>query len=164
LIFLGKILKTRGNKGEVVCRPSFSINTPSHWEGNEILLKSAKNQRKATIEYIKNTKSGFILKLVSINTIREAFKLVGYSLYGIGIQGKESAVEDIIDFKVKDLDNVYWGIVFDIKKFGLNVILEIRNNDNTIYVPFDETIVIEIQKERKTIILDPPEGLFNLNQ
>ena len=85
-------------------------------------------------------------------------------MYGIGIQAKESDVEDIMNFMVKDVNDVFWGTVFDIKKFGLNVILEIKKNHDTFYVPFDESIVIEIRKEEKLIILDPPEGLLNLNQ
>jgi len=164
LIFFGKILKTRGNKGEVLYLPSFWKDSSNYWQGKKILLKSTKHQRTETIEYIKKTKSGFILKFFNINTIREAFRLIGYSLYGTGIEDKGSDVENIIDFKVKDINDIYWGTVFDIKKFGLNVILEIKNKDEIVYVPFNDKIVIEISEKEKLIILDPPEGLLNLNQ
>lgn len=164
MIFLGKILKTRGNRGEVVYLPSFFEDSLDSWKGREILLKSAKHQRLETIDYIKETKSGYLLKFFNINSIGEAFQLIGYSMYGSGFEDKGSYAESIIDFRVKDINNVSWGAVVDIKRFGLNVILEIKKGNEIIYVPYNEKIVIDIMNEERMIIIDPPEGLLSLNK
>lgn len=164
MIFLGKILKTRGNKGEVFFIPSILKVSSDIWKGREILLKSAKYQRKETIEYIKKIKSGFILKLLNINTLNKAFQLVGYSMYGSGVNYEQSDVGNIIGFIVRDIHGIYWGTVLGIKNFGLNMVLEIEHNNDIIYVPFNNKILVDIRKEEKLIILDPPDGLLNLNK
>jgi len=44
----------------------------------------------------------------------------------------------------------------------LNTILEIKSEDGIIYVPFND--IIEVNKKDKLIIINPLEGLKDLNK
>jgi len=168
LIFLGKIVKTRGNKGEVVTAPAPDVDVDAYplLKGEAVVLKSAKYQRECNVEYFKEISKACILKFIDINTINDALKLVGYSIYGTQPGGKNVQTTRIqTDFIVKDTHGCLWGQVKDIESSGLNQTLEVEDNDgDIIYVPFADSIVTEIDREKGIIIIDPPDGLKELNK
>ena len=55
-------------------------------------------------------------------------------------------------------------MVSSIEVNRLNKCLEIQNRNNTYDVPFVDEIVKVIDKKKKLIIIDPPEGLKELNK
>jgi len=163
LTLFGKILKTKGNKGEVV------IGLESGFEhiilnvDQSVVLKSEKYSRIQKIEYCKQLNHNFILKFHDIDSIEQAFRLVGYVIY---IAEEKIRVEDqhLIHFEVRDVHQKRWGTVRAIKQFGLNKILEISENDETMYVPWNKDIILEVQDIERVIVIDPPDGLRDLNK
>jgi 16S rRNA processing protein RimM len=165
LISLGKIVKVRGNKGEVVLCPSPGDGTSVPKKGESVLLKSSKYQKTYQIEYIEEISGATVLKLKSINSISQALRLVGYTLFISSLSKEHISPEGITGFTVKDVSGEYWGEITKVEITGLMKILEIRDNhDDVIYVPIDETIVKEIDEKERTVIIDPPGGLKELNK
>jgi 16S rRNA processing protein RimM len=168
LIFFGKILKVRGNKGEVVSTsPAPSVCTLN--EGETIRLKSEKYQKQLEIEYLREIKGSPLIKFKGINTINEAYKLVGYSIYvpnhKQADRDEQDTPEELEDFVVLDMKGDRWGKVKHVEADTTNPLLEVQDENETDvhYVPFTEPIVKKIDKQNRLIIIDPPEGLKDLN-
>jgi 16S rRNA processing protein RimM len=139
-------------------------------KGEAVVLKSEKYQKQYNVEHLREIKGAPVVKFVGINTINEALKLVGYSIYVHDSSTGDSENENkkIMDFIVKDMNGHLWGKVKDIETDSLNKLLEVHGNNedenNVYYVPFTDTIVKEIDKEKRIIVIDPPNGLKNLNK
>jgi len=164
LIFLGKIVKIRGNKGEVVVSPSLDLFMHSVSDGEVVVLRSAKYEKEKVLDYFKEIRGTPVCKFKDTNTINDAFKLVGYSIYA-----KKTAAQDthtgMVDFMVKDMQGHVWGSVKNIETPGINRLLEVETpGGDMIYVPFTDAIVKEIDEEKKVILIDPPDGLKDLNK
>jgi 16S rRNA processing protein RimM len=164
LIFLGKIIKIRGNKGEVVVTPSPNLFLHSLSNGEVVVLWSTKYIKEKEIEYIKEIRGTPVFKFKDTNTINDAFKLVGYSIYANKTDAQDTNT-GIVNFMVRDMQGNPWGSVKNIRNPGINQLLEVETADgDMIYVPFTDTIVKEIDEEKKVILIDPPDGLKDLNK
>ena len=169
MIFLGKIVKVRGNKGEVVVATSPDVDVEAHMDifpkGEVLVLKSEKYQRECSVEYSREIRGNCVLKFTDTNSINDALKFIGYSIYGTYTGAQKSKKAKVVRFIVKDTQNYLWGEVKNMETYGLNQILEIEDSEgDIIYVPFADSIVKKIDEEEKLIIIDPPEGLMNLNK
>lgn len=176
MIFLGKIVKTRGNKGEVAVAPSPQVERYSPGQGERVSLQSTKYQIERTIEYLKNIRGVWVFKFVDTNTINDAYKLVGYSIYSTKISASPGDAANAVteqaavgvEFTVIDVSGCVWGKVKHLETYGVNEtnqILEVVGNEgDMIYVPFSEGIVKKIDREKKIITIDPPDGLKGLNK
>lgn len=164
MIFLGKIVKVRGNKGEVVIASSPMLEVYTPQIGEVLILKSKKYQKQFTVESVKDLRGSCVIKFQEIKTMNDAFKLITYSAYSEAEQEVQDD-EPVIQFTVKDLQGVVWGIVKDIETAGLSEIMEIEDpQGDNIYVPFCEPIVTSIDPQLKLIVIDPPDGLKDLNK
>lgn len=181
MIFIGKILKVRGNKGEVViASPKVEFYTLTGRENGKVfvILKSEKYEKKLEVECLKEINGNPILKLKGIDSINDALKIVGYSIYSNYAEGDEVKTEDpdvlsdayaisnLEDYRVNDVNGNRWGqvIYFDID--SPNPLLEIQDEEgnDVYYVPFTDTIIKKIDKISRLIIIDPPDGLKDLNK
>lgn len=161
--FLGKILKTRGNKGEVVYSSPFgAIST--HAERSTVLLKSEKYEKTYEIESLRLINEVPIVKFKNVDSINDALKLVGYSIYDPHTATPEPDDRQLLDFTVKDIHGLTWGKVIGLENETINELLEIIDGEETYYVPFTESIVINIDKTDKIILIDPPAGLRDINK
>lgn len=173
MIFIGKILKVRGNKGEVVITsPTVKVRT---FTGREIVsLKSEKYEKKCEVEFLKEISGNPVLKLKGIDSITEALKLVGYSVYAVtdekgnSIDNRDENDDEpqLEGFSVRDVNGDLWGQVIYFEADSVNKLLEIQGEKETdvYYVPFTDTIIKQIDEEKRLIIIDPPDGLKSLNE
>jgi 16S rRNA processing protein RimM len=163
LILLGKIVKVRGIKGEVVITPSPHIDRCTPKKGDILHLKSSKYQRHFTVDYYKEISGHSVIKFEHSQSIDDALKLVGYSVYHPSAEPQNE--ETVLEFAVKDLQGNPWGTVKDLQSAGLSQLLEVEDTDGEIiYVPYSDGIVKSVDPVKKLIIIDPPEGLKELNK
>jgi len=164
LILLGKITKTRGNKGEVVLAPSPNLQAYALNSGERVVLKSVRYQKENSIESIKDVQGITILKFKDTHSISDALKLVGYELFATSEENLDTSQLGVMDYTVFDIHHNRWGTVKNIQEFSLNQILEVTGDSGKIiYVPFADDIIKNVDKEKREITIDPPEGLKELN-
>ncbi|NIM18370.1 MAG: hypothetical protein GTO45_40840 [Candidatus Aminicenantes bacterium] len=160
----------------MVITPSPQVERYIPGQGEGVVLQSTKYQIQRKIEYLKNIRGAWVFKFVDTNTINDAYKLVGYSIYSTKISTSpvnaanavtEQAAKGV-EFTVKDVSGCVWGKVKHIETYGVyetNQILEVVGDEgDVIYVPFSEGIVKKIDREKKIITIDPPDGLKGLNK
>ena len=56
------------------------------------------------------------------------------------------------------------GLVEDILFISENDLLIVGKGKRKIYVPFSESICVEVNLEKREIVIDPPDGLLDLNE
>lgn len=133
-------------------------------DGEVVVVRSAKYEKEKEIDYFKEIRGTPVFKFKDTNTINDAFKLVGYSIYANIPAGQDTNV-GIVNFVVKDMQGLLWGSVKNIDPPGINQLIEVETpGGDIIYVPFTDTIVKEIDEEKKVILIDPPDGLKDLNK
>lgn len=167
--FLGKILKVRGNKGEVICT-SPETGVLALEIGETVLLKSEKHQKPCKIERLREIKGAPVLKFEGVDTINDALTLVGYAVY-TQENGHPNSMDtetvELENYTVIDTNGDLWGKVIYLETTGLNELLEVQAQDGTgelYYVPLTDSIVKEINRDTGTIIIDPPDGLKDVNK
>jgi len=134
-------------------------------DGEVLFLKSQKYKIEKTLEYFKFIHGKAILKFLNVNSIGSAYKILGYEVHLVTPITKKNLEPDLIDFQVKDLSGSLWGKVKHIKMGDYNQLLDVEaSNGDIIYVPFHQSIIKEIDDRMKIIIIDPPEGLKELNK
>ena len=107
--------------------------------------------------------SSLFAKFDISNSINDALRLVGYEVY-IQEPARDRLIPDIEGYSVSDLAGVSWGVITSIDFTGPNKLIEVYNGIDYIMVPFNDSIIVEIDEKEKKIVLDPPEGLMELNK
>jgi ribosomal 30S subunit maturation factor RimM len=164
LVLIGKILRTRGNKGEVVISLSPGIVTPG--KGIAVELRSSRRSLSQTIERVAAAGSDAIMAFSGAHNIGEALRLVGYSIYADVPVVKARRAGSLLGFRVFDRQGNCWGTVMAQPHFSLNQLLEIQDaaTGDVIFVPWHESLVVKIDRRAKTLFIDPPAGLRELNK
>jgi len=164
LVFFGTILRTRGIKGEVVVSLSPDIVIPG--EGISVELKSSKYVLPQKITSISLAGSEAIITFSGVHSINEALKIVGYSMYGDLTAVKKKRLTTVLGFSVFDGQGNCWGKVKAQPHYSFNQLLEVEDTQTgeIVYVPWHDSIVKKIDRRAKTIFIDPPRGLRDLNR
>jgi ribosomal 30S subunit maturation factor RimM len=135
-------------------------------EGISVELKSHKYHLSKKITGISLAGGDAILTFSDIHTINEALKIVGYSLYADLAADKKKPPASVLGFSVFDGRGNCWGKVKSQPQYSLNQLLEVEDGQSgeVFYVPWHDSIVKKIDRRAKTILIDPPQGLRELNR
>ncbi len=166
MVFIGTIIRTRGNKGEVVVSLSPAAVAPG--EGSAVEARSSKRVFPQTIEHLSAAGGDAVISFAGVRTINEALRLVGCSLWAEGPAAGAAAEPGagVLGFRVFDLQGECWGTVKAQPHFSLNQVLEIEDpaTGETVYVPWHDSLVVKIDRLAGILIIDPPAGLRELNK
>ena len=163
MVFFGEVVKVRGNKGEVVVKTPPDVEGLPFESGEEVTLKSRKYLSKMCVEYCREIEGIFLLKLKNIDSISDAYRLVGYSIFKEGEPERKES-NSLLDFSVEDVQGRHWGLVEAFNLESQNPLLEIDSDGETICIPFSDSIIVKIDKKKRIITIDPPDGLMDLNK
>ena len=168
---LGKIQSTPGVRGDVCV---FILAGEAHWaEAWDSLHYNEENSNQPAFEkkilrkkpHKKQKKWGYVLSLEGVDTMEKAQALVGQWVFVpeaflVSGEDEEIYLREVLGFQVKDETR---GLVGTIKGFSGNDfqdLLVIKDQDgNEFEVPFVEPLLVEINKEDKTVLMDIPIGL-----
>lgn len=108
-----------------------------------------------------------ILKLDGIDTESQAREFSGCQVYvrKDQVKRKKSVQESLPDFtgyRVQDLNLGYMGVAGAIVDIANNPLLEVHREDRHFLVPFHEDIIREVNHTELVIVIEAPEGLFEL--
>jgi 16S rRNA processing protein RimM len=168
-IAIARIVRTRGNKGEVLVESLTDF--PDRFDILEEVWLEFEDGRleKTKLDFTWEHKGRRILKFSGSDTISSAQKFVG-CLVQIP---REEAVRlpegtyfdhDLIGCTVRDTQGKNLGFVADILRIAGNNQLVVRKGNREFLIPAVEKICTRISTEKKQIFVDPPEGLMDLDQ
>ena len=154
-LVIGKIINTRGIKGEIKIENYSSFIKERYKVGNEVYLSNdEKNFISKKIEHYSYNKGFVYLSLEGITSINEANKYRDWYLYCLDNDLKES--KDVYHFltlkgmKVR-FNNEVIGTVIDIENNTKQDLLRIDTGEKTFLVPFLNEFIKEVNKEENYI-------------
>ncbi len=122
-----------------------------------------------TVENARVFKEFIIVRLGGIDTISQAEELIGSDVL-VPEQDLQPLEEDEIyfheieGFKVVTLEGKTVGEVKDMLAAPGNDLLVVATADKEVLVPFVHSICVRVDRERKQVVIDPPEGLLELDE
>lgn len=121
------------------------------------------------VEFFRALNNYFLLKLEEIDSFDEASRLVGAEVQVS--ESELSALEedvfyqfDLIGCRVITLTGDVVGQIARIIPAAGNDLLEVKRDNREVLIPFTEHICVKVDIKGKRIVIDPPEGLLDLNE
>ena len=159
-IFVGKLVNTRGLKGEVKVISQFERPESVFVKGRYLYI----NGRSYVVTHVSNVKNFILLQFEGINNINDIEFLKGSDIYAL----RSDIIEDEHDYLYSDLIgfNVICkgevnGTVTDYINSEVNPLLECERNGKTFFIPLNSDMIDEVNLEEKTIsLISTGEGLY----
>jgi len=160
---IGHIDNTHALKGELKVR-NYSNNAKRHEELSKVLVDKKDGVEEYEIENVRYQKEIVLLKLKTIDSIEQAEKLKGHSIYikredAQKLNEDEYYIADLIGSEVYEGDTLL-GILDNIFTAGAADVYVIKQKGkDDLLLPALKSVIIDTDVENKIIHVVVPEGL-----
>jgi 16S rRNA processing protein RimM len=167
LVALGKIVRSQGRDGRIKLR--LNEKGPTGFDGGTAYLRRTGGFEAFEVESLVLDRNSYLLKLKGIDTLAAADALAGLEVFVAEGDFKGLGRDRFYDFQVLGSRVVTRagtevGEVAAVLDAGGAVLLVVRRGDEDVYVPFTEAICVQVDPESREIMIDPPDGLLELNE
>jgi len=167
LVALGKVVRSQGRDGRIKLR--LNEKGPSGFAGARLYVRRGDGFEAFEIESLTVDRNVPILKLKGVDTLAAADALAGRDVYAAEADFPGLGEDRFYDFqvlgsRVRTRDGTEVGEVTAVLAAGGPVLLVVRRGDEDVYIPFTETICVKVDPEAGEIVIDPPDGLLDLNE
>jgi 16S rRNA processing protein RimM len=168
LVLVAHAVKTRGLKGEIVA--DLLTDFPERFEGLSHLWGVAPSGARKWLELENHWfhKGRLVLKFVGYDNIEAAQPLVGFDFGVLETERVQLEADEFYNWELEGCQvetvagEVVGQVLGIISTGGVEVLLIADQQKHERLVPMAESIVVEIDIEKKRIRIDPPEGLLEL--
>ena len=168
LVVVARVARTRGLRGEVVA--DLLTDFPDRFDRiSQFLAVSPDGQRKdVRLEGHWFQKGRIILKLIGYDSIEKASSLVGFEFAVPESERVKLAEDEFYDWElegcsVETIAGQRVGAVKSIMRTGgVDLLVVGHDKQRDSLVPIVESILVEVNPGKKTIVIDPPPGLLDL--
>ena len=167
LVVIARAVRARGLKGEIVAE--LLTDFPERFEDvDELVLVSPGGERKqGHLESYWFQNDRVILKLAGYDDVETAKELVGFEFAVPESERVQLPADQYYDWElegctVKAGDKSIGKVQSVIKTGGTEILEIVDENGKEQLIPLVDSIVVEIDLDAKTIVVDPPEGLLDL--
>ena len=167
LVIVARAVRTRGLKGELVAE--LLTDFPERFESLEELIAVSPDGERQTVKlenfWFQNGR--VILKIESFDDVDSARVFIGFDFAVPEADRVQLEADEYYDWElegctVSTVDGDSVGIVSSIMKTGGTEILVVSDAEVERLVPLAASIVKDIDRANKRILIDPPPGLFEL--
>jgi len=117
--------------------------------------------------FLLRTDTSAIIKLEDIDTSEEMQKYIGFEVNIIDTSGTRKKRKgnglEVKGYKVIDSSHGEIGIAETVINYSENFLLQVFKGENEILIPIQEEIILDIDDKSKTILVNIPEGLLDIN-
>jgi 16S rRNA processing protein RimM len=165
--YLGKILKTHGNKGHV--QVHLDVDDPDSYKNTESVYLDLHGERIpffiSGLELKHNRKA--IVKFVDFDSLEDAESLQGLQMYLPitelpSLKGNRFYYHEIIGFQVSDQQHGDIGVVEDILELPHQALFQIRFGEKEILIPIVDEIIKKVDRRKKVLLIEAPPGLIEI--
>ena len=165
--YLGKILKTHGNKGQVIVL--LDVDDPEDYLALESVYLDLHGERIpffiGSLELKHNRKA--VIQFQDFDSIEDAESLQGLEMYLPitklpALKGNRFYYHEIIGFAVVDQQHGDIGLVEDILELPHQSLFQIRHGGKEILVPIVDDIILKVDRKKKQLLIIAPEGLIEI--
>jgi 16S rRNA processing protein RimM len=163
---IGWVLKPHGLKGEVTV--TLDDNAPEDFSGiKSVFLEQNNRLVPYFIHGISAQGKKAFVKFEDINSLDDATKISKQSVYieksfrPKSVRG-EFYDDEIIDFEVHDEEKGLLGKIREVMQAGPNRLLVVDYNNKEILIPVNGPFIESVNKAKKKISVNLPEGFLEL--
>jgi 16S rRNA processing protein RimM len=164
---LGSIVKKHGYKGEVKVR--LDVDFPSSYSDlDHFLVEQKEGLLPYFLEYFELQSDGFaIAKIEGIDHEDDLGPILRKDIFLPlselpSLSGDQFYFHEVIGFTVEDSDYGLVGILKDVIESGAQELLRIDKDGIEILIPLNDETYSGIDRKKKKLKVDAPEGLIDL--
>ena len=168
LVVIGRVVRGEGARGELKIRlPAAGSLKPAP---ARLFVETASGGIEAyEVESLRADRNAHILKLRGVDSVAAAEALRGRALYAAEEDFLPPAADAVYQFRivgsaVVTRDGRRVGEVTAVMPVGDGELLVVAREGGEVFVPFNRRICVAVDAERREIVIDPPEGLLELNE
>jgi 16S rRNA processing protein RimM len=165
--YLGKILKTHGNKGHVQIH--LDVDDPETYQNTESVYLDLHGERIpffiSGLELKHNRKA--IVKFQDFDSLEDAESLQGLQMYLPitelpALKGNRFYYHEIIGFHVSDQHHGDIGVINDILELPHQALFQIIFGEKEILIPIVDEIIKKVDRRKKILMIEAPAGLIEI--
>jgi len=164
---LGILAKAHGIDGSILLRLK-ELETNDIKEPESVFIEIDGLLVPFFIERVsEKSNKEMIIRFEDVDTVEKAGELTGFSVFidsSLTTQKQKPSFHgtDIAGYQVIDNKLGYVGIALEIVESTNNPLIRLTKETREYYIPFHQDIVLNIDHTGKKIIVDSPDGLFEI--
>jgi len=165
--YLGKILKTHGNKGQILAH--LDVDDLDIYQKLDSVYLDLHGERIpffiASLELKHNRKA--VLKFQDFDNLEDAESLQGLEMYLPitelpALKGNRFYFHEIIGFQVIDQNHGNIGVIEGILELPHQSLFQIRFGEKEILIPVVDEIIQKVDRRKKLLMIGAPAGLIEI--
>jgi 16S rRNA processing protein RimM len=167
LVAVGRVIRSEGKNGSLKIKLHKWIRKEPFFK--KIYLEKEGECKEYEVEQFSLVRNCPFLKLKGVESLKEAEGLRGREILVGPEEFPDPGSGSYYDFQllgclVKTVDGKLVGEVKGLISIGSCPLLVTEKGGKQVEIPLVEAICRKIDREKKEIIIDPPEGLLDLNE
>jgi 16S rRNA processing protein RimM len=168
MALVGRIARTHGLRGQMVVNLETDFPDERFRAGSELFVRRGGSIEALTVSSMRLQGDRPVIGVEGIRTIDEAEQLAGLELR-IPVDrlrplpGGTFYHHDLVGCRVETMDGTPVGVVRDVDSASGGSRLVVDGRDGEVLIPIAAEICRRIEPSEKRIVIDPPEGLLELN-
>ena len=167
-VVVARAVRVKGLKGEIVAE--LLTDFPDRFQDivQFFAISPQGEQITVVLEHFALQKDRVVLKLTEYDSVESASALIGYEFAVPESERVELADDEFYDWelegcRVKTVDGQAIGQVTEVMRTGgANLLVVEDDTRESKLIPMVSSILVDVDKDSKFIIIDPPEGLLDL--
>jgi 16S rRNA processing protein RimM len=169
MITIGRVIRPHGNRGQVVVEVETHLPDVRFRPGATVFVQRGGAIGSLTVQAGREQDGRWIVGFEETTSIDEAEVLRGLDLRipaaEIGVlESGRYYVHDLVGCAVETTGGTSVGVVTRVEPAGGAPLLVVGEGDAEIFVPFAADICRQVDPDRRRIVIEPPEGLLDLNR
>jgi 16S rRNA processing protein RimM len=165
---VGRIARAHGNRGQVIVDPATDFPEERFKPGSVLQIRRRDAIESVAVETVRFHRGRPILGLSGIDTMDAAEALAGSELrIGTDVLQPLPAGSfyhhDLVDCDVETRSGEPIGRVAAIEGDAAGSRLVVKSRQGEILIPLAENICVAVDVQGRKIVVEPPEGLLDLN-
>ena len=168
MALVGRVARAHGNRGQVIVDPVTDFPDERFSRGSLLFIRRDHRIEPVTIEAVRFHRGRPILGLAGVDTMNAAEALAGAELRVDAamlrpLPGGSFYQHDLVGCVVETTQGMRIGDVTSVEGNAAGSRLVVRGRSGEILIPLAEGICVGVDVAAKLIVVDPPDGLLELN-
>lgn len=168
MALVGRIARAHGIRGQVIVNSETDFPEARFRPGAELFVERRGNVEPVTLTTVRFQNGRPVIGIAGVDTMNDAETFAGCELR-VPVDRLASLPEgtyyrhDLIGCRVETIDGSLVGLVDDVEGTMGGSRLIVNSDRGEILIPLAAHICTMVDTVRKRIVIDPPEGLLDLN-